>query len=122
MFIELQNRLNPARHRRHADTHRYSGPPPCHSGALIRRNLLWRMTGECTRCCHYKSTSRSARGSGEGVCGDGWMDGAGRKGGVGVFARCREGREPGRDRELQRCLSSLPSRLTRGAAPAESCA
>lgn len=75
MFIELQNRLNPARHRRHADTHRYSGPPPCHSRALIRRNLLWRMTGECTRCCHYKSTSRSARGSGEGVCGDGWMDG-----------------------------------------------
>lgn len=53
---------------------------------------------------------------------DGWMEGAGRKGGVGVFARCREGREPVRDWELQRCLSSRPSRLTRGAAPAESCA
>lgn len=70
VFFKLQNRLSPARHRRHADTRRHGGPPPCLSGALIRRNLLWGMTGECTRCCHYKSTSPSEE---EGRTGGGGL-------------------------------------------------
>lgn len=91
VFLKLQNRLSPARHRRHADTRRHRGPPPCLSGALIRQNLLWGMTGECTRCCHYKSASSSARE------------------GLEVLERSR-----GRGVDVQRCLSSRPSLLTRG--------
>lgn len=108
VFLKLQNRLNPARHRRHADTRRHSGPPPCLSGALIRRNLLWGMTGECTRCCHYKSTSPSARGSGWG-------------GGV-LGAPAEQGLWGGQSERELMCsgVFHLVLACSRGAAPAES--
>lgn len=122
VFLKLQNRLNPARHRRHADTRRHSGPPPCLS--LPQRGFDqtepfmgndWRMHPLLSLQIYL--TERAGKRGGEeggGVLGDRAEEG-------GREARRQSGRERERERgNVQRCLSSRPSLLTRGA-PAESC-
>lgn len=118
VFLKLQNRLNPARHWRHADTRRHSGPPPCLS--LPQRGFDqtepfmgndWRMHPLLSLQIYL--TERAGKRGGE-------------EGGCGVLGdRAGEGRRQGeRGRERESMCSGvfhLVLACSRGAAPAESC-
>lgn len=117
MFLKLQTRLNPARHRRHTPTHAdIAGPPPCLS--LPQRGFDqtepfmgndWRMHPLLSlQIC---LSEREGRRGEEGRMG--WRRrGAGAEG---------EGGEERREESMCSGVFHLVLAGSRGAAPAESC-